>query len=890
MSKPRYIVGIDLGTTTCSVFYIDTLIKDDSPQNFPITQWQDMARTVSSAKLPAFCYLPQKKDYNKGQLDLDCYGEKAQNINYALGEFAQKQQILYSDRVIHSAKSWLSCETVERTANILPWASEVIPVEQRFSPSRVLSYYLSHIKFCWDSDFASLDISYSLALQDIVITVPASYDLVATELTLSAASQAGLTNVRLIEEPQAAFYSWLYDNQHLNKKGSLLVCDLGGGTCDFSLFDIVESGADIKAKRIEVGEHILLGGDNIDLALANFLDKEKKLTPRQWARLLTSVRELKEKVLINIPKEENTYKISIANDGANLFSTKKIFNITSTDILRIVVEGFFPDCKEDILPERKLDAISDLGLDYAKDSRVTRHLAKFVAKRHIDYIMFAGGSLYPELIQEKIKSLVEKWKDKTIEKLSVKDIGLSVGRGASVYGLSLRKTSLKVESASPFSLFIKIRHGQKNKLVCLFKKGSLETNYIIPGLNFLLDLGKLVSFEVLSTKEDCDYNVGDIIDCKLDENFKRLPLLQTKLQAKGKQQQASISLKIEKTSIGVLNILCLDIQSEKRWKLNFQLGSVKEKSKLQKTIYKNYLNSEQLEKIKLVLKSTFIKSTSNNKPADSIKLIENIIGSKKTEWEIKVIRQILDIALEFIHKRTKDMSSESFFYNFIGYLGRPGFGDSQDLSRVEKIWSIYQQGIFHKDSKQVETQWWVMWRRLSGGLDKDQQNKVFQKLFPRIRKEQASSEVILLLGSLEKIDSTKKISLGNTLSKQLNSSLAVQKIWAMTRISSRTLLYSSADNLILPVFVKPWIKIMLDFSSNKRYYQCISKFFIYSLRKLEDRNFDFDDSVRAEVLEKLRALQTPSKDLLALEEYKAYENSQCSQLFGEELPAGLTLL
>jgi molecular chaperone DnaK (HSP70) len=907
METSRYIVGIDLGTTTCCVFYIDTLEENPSPKNFAINQWEDLGRTISFSRLPAFCYLPQKKDINKNKFTLEYYPPRTEPTNYAVGHIAQKQQVIYPERVIHSAKSWLSCQSVDRTANILPWGSEIINGEKKLSPVTVLSYYLSHIKYTWDQEFGKLDSNYQLKNQKIIITVPASYDLAATDLTLQSAKQAGfpIDNLQLLEEPQAAFYSWLceYNNNEIKSKQflslksqeiyNLLVCDIGGGTCDFSLFTIEKTDRDFKCKRIKVGEHILLGGDNIDLALANYLDKDKKLKPRQWSQLIGSLRNLKEKALRDLSDKDQSYKISIADESSNIFSSLKSYTITRNEIKKIIIDGFFPECEKQEFPQEKVSAITELGLNYAQDSAITRHLAQFLQGHIVDCILFAGGTLIPIFLQKRIKNIIEKWQDKKIETCLATDLDLSIGRGASVYGLHCCGNHIGVESNSPYSLYIKTKYKQSDKFICLLRKDSKSTKNTINNLNLKLTLGQPVCFEVFYTKQDNNHQVGDVLELTQVSHLQALPPLQSKLRSKVKQKLVEINLQIEKTPTGILNLFCTDIKNNQSWKLDFNLSFTKTNSRSVEGKSYTSLNQEQLEKIEKILFDIFLGNNLEKikKLSNYIKLIEDVVCLNRSEWDLITLRKIFDLALKFIHKRGKDVSTESFCYNLLGYLGRPGFGHSQDSQRLEKLWNIYQQGIINKKSQQVENQWWILWRRLSGGLNKEQQNKIFQKLYPKTRKEQASVEELLLLGSLERIDSTKKISLGNALSNQidLSSSNRSQKIWALTRISTRTLLYASTENIILPAFIKPWLENISNLFKHKNQQQQIVRFLLHSLKIVEDRNFDFDDKTRNIYLHKLKEMRIDENELKPLQEYVTYERKQHDQLFGEELPAGLIL-
>ena len=309
--QSRYLIGIDLGTTNSAVAYIDTAQGKHEVRDFPIPQLTAPGVVESRATLPSFHYEAAKGEFPQAALRLPW---SLEDPNFVVGTFARDHGSSVPGRLVVSAKSWLSHSGVDRTAGLLPWhgASDT----QRLSPVQVSARYLSHVRAAWNGQFPNAD----MASQEVVLCVPASFDEVARELTLQAARDAGLAHVVLLEEPQAAFYAWIDAQQsdwdkRVKAGQKILVCDVGGGTSDFTLIRVRPANDDsILFHRIAVGEHLILGGDNIDLAIAHYIEKkvggDRALTPRQWGPLVRSCRQIKETLLGDDAPEKATVHVA----------------------------------------------------------------------------------------------------------------------------------------------------------------------------------------------------------------------------------------------------------------------------------------------------------------------------------------------------------------------------------------------------------------------------------------------------------------------------------------------------------------------------------------------------------------------------------------------------
>ncbi|MFV2070171.1 MAG: Hsp70 family protein, partial [Pirellulales bacterium] len=337
----RFVVGIDLGTTNTAVAYTETSAKVPAIEIFAIPQIVAPGEVEAHDSIPSFHYQPASEELAHDPLRLP-WSDTAPD--YAVGRFARDHGGLVPGRQIASAKSWLCHTGVDRTAELLPWHGAVDV--DRLSPVEVSGRYLAHIRSAWDARFPASP----LADQQVVLTLPASFDEIARELTVQAAARAGLARVVLIEEPQAAFYAWLYLNCHdwqakIAPGQKILVCDIGGGTADFTLIRVRKGDADqLQLHRVAVGDHLILGGDNLDLALAHHVEQQvtagAKIEARQWDRLVTSCRQAKETLLGDDAPEQLT--INLSASGAKLIGGGRQVALSRQEVERVLLDGFFP--------------------------------------------------------------------------------------------------------------------------------------------------------------------------------------------------------------------------------------------------------------------------------------------------------------------------------------------------------------------------------------------------------------------------------------------------------------------------------------------------------------------------------------------------------------------
>ncbi len=606
MNKSRYIIGIDLGTTNSVVSYIDT---EEDTSGVPethllnIPQVTDAGTVESPDHLPSFLYLPGESELPEKSLALPW----TEDIPFAVGTFARKRGTEVPLRLISSAKSWLCSPTIDKTSPVLPWNA---PDEvSRMSPLDVSSRYLKHIRMAWNHTVAGGRSEYFLGNQDVFVTVPASFDAVARDLTVKAAGKAGLHTITLLEEPQAAFYSWINKKEEIwrnqIKAGDvILVCDIGGGTTDFSIIEVGDEAGELVLNRVAVGEHILLGGDNMDLTLAysvrkHFSDRKINLDTKQMLGLIYSCREAKE-TMFNNP-DEAARPIVILGRGRSVVGGTLETELKRGEIEETIINGFFPECSVYDLPvERKAAGFKELGLQYATDTAVTKYLAKFLRQNmresqadsdrhpfiHPSKILFNGGVTKASAISERLVSVLNSWlssdSSDNVDIIEGSDPDTAVATGAAYYGFAKRGKGIRIRSGAGRSYYIGVETSMPAvpgmaapfKAICVVPFGMEEgTDYKIPSQEFGLVVGEHAVFRFLSSlvrKEDA---TGSVVEAWDEGEIEELTSLETTLHAEGMEAGTLVPVKLHSylNEIGVLELWCEASDGSGRWKLEFNV-------------------------------------------------------------------------------------------------------------------------------------------------------------------------------------------------------------------------------------------------------------------------------------------------------------------------------
>jgi molecular chaperone DnaK (HSP70) len=606
MPSARFVVGIDLGTTNSALAYIDTGGGDDAAvEDLQLPQVVQPGTVEERPLLPSFLYLPGPNELPAGSLKLPWAPER----DYAVGEFARNHGSQVPTRLVSSAKSWLCHAGIDRRAAVLPWKGP--EGGRRVSPLEASTYYLRHLCEAWNSQMAREVPGNRLEQQDIILTVPASFDAVARELTVEAARAAGLENVNLLEEPQAAFYAWILSSADAWRKqvevGDVaLVCDVGGGTTDLTLIAVTEESGNLALTRVAVGDHILLGGDNMDLALAHAVAqtltaKGTKLDASQMLTLWHACRAAKEKLFSDMTAASAA--VTLPGRGSRVLASTIKSDLTRAEVERVLIDGFFPDCPPDaaLKPQRSA-GLQELGLPYASDPRVTTHLAHFLhrqgevlaertppkrGKKKVSQpsaVLFNGGVFKAEPLRERVVSVLNHWAKSAgsapVKVLQGTDLDLAVARGAAYYGLVRRGKGVRIRGGAARSYYVGVETSLPAvpgspppiKALCVVPFGMEEgTEADVPGQEFGLVVGVAAEFRFLGSTVRRADAVGTLVD-EWEGEIDELSPMATTLEAAGREgNTVPVHLHSKVTEVGTLELSCLSRDGKQRWKLEFNV-------------------------------------------------------------------------------------------------------------------------------------------------------------------------------------------------------------------------------------------------------------------------------------------------------------------------------
>ena len=606
----RFVVGIDLGTTNCALAIVDTAAPDSEVrvrlQEIPqlVAPGELAARTL----LPSFLYVPGEMDFPAGSTVLPWNPQPS----YVVGEVARRRGVEDPLRLVASAKSWLSHGGANRTAPILPWnAPEDVT---RISPVEASAEYLRHLAAAFDQEVAAGDPELALARQDVLLTVPASFDEEARELTLRAAHAAGLTKVTLLEEPQAAFYAWIDAlgdgwRRRVTVGDLILVCDVGGGTTDFSLIAVSEQQGDLTLERVAVGEHILLGGDNMDLALARLLQGRleaagHRIDTTQLHSLWHQARLAKEALLGDASERERP--VTLLGRGSRLVGAAATTTLTRDDVDQVLTEGFFPAVASDAMPMRPRRAgLQEMGLPYAADAAVTRHLARFLSRQTDSggmqatirrgpsglacptHVLFNGGVMKAPALRGRVIEVLNGWLQQdgfapldARHVLEAPDLDHAVARGAAYYAQARRGRGVRIRSGAPRTYYVGIESALPAvpgvpaplKALCVVPFGMEEgTSASIGDLQFGLVVGEPAEFRFLSSTVRKSDAPGALIEHWGDDLEELGPLEVTLDGGNVAGGAVPVTLESRVTEIGTLELWCVGRDDKSRWKLELNI-------------------------------------------------------------------------------------------------------------------------------------------------------------------------------------------------------------------------------------------------------------------------------------------------------------------------------
>lgn len=607
MSQARFAIGIDLGTTHCALAYVESAKcegEEVEHQQMPIPQLTAPGSVEELPVLPSFLYLPHPDEFRPGDLSLPWPSPPGR----IAGSLARKQGMNTPIRLVSSAKSWLCHPDVDRKAPILP---PEVPAEiPQLSPFEASVHYLSHLRDAWNG-LHSYD---RLEDQEVTVTVPASFDPAARELTAEAARAVGIQHLVLLEEPQAALYSWVNDSRgawrHQVKVGDiLLVVDVGGGTTDLSLIAVTENAGALELTRVAVGEHILLGGDNMDLALAHLVRNKLKgqgveLDRWQLQALTHGCRVAKESLFADA--ELQAVPVVVPSRGAKLIGGSIRTELTREEVEHSLIGGFFPDCEVAARPaQRPRGALTKVGLPFAQDPGITRHLAAFLSRQagatgdlegfveqahwasflHPTAVLFNGGVFNAPALRERVLTVVNHWlatEDAPPARLlEAKNLDLAVARGAAFFAHARRHGGVRIRGGTSHSYYVGIEcaapavPGMEPELqaLCLVPFGLEEgSEPVTPPQEFGLIIGEPVRFRFFGSSVRREDQPGDLLEDWDAEELEELEEIQTSLPADKRKQGEVVPVRLQAvvSEVGNLELTALPLTGEQvEWKVSF---------------------------------------------------------------------------------------------------------------------------------------------------------------------------------------------------------------------------------------------------------------------------------------------------------------------------------
>ncbi|MGN6547151.1 MAG: Hsp70 family protein [Aureliella sp.] len=939
VTQSRFIVGIDLGTTNSAVAFVDTEAASPQVRPFPIEQWVDFASRDQREVLPSFHYEPTSEE--AAALSA-LAGRKTE---YVVGTLARESGARSPGRQIASAKSWLCHDGVDRQSPLLPWHSD--PDVTKLSPVEASARVLAHIRRVWDQAHRQ----HPLAEQDVVLTLPASFDEVARQLTIQAAKSAGLPRILLIEEPQAAFYWWLHRHaanwEELVSVGqTILVCDIGGGTTDFTLIRVRSASANDTAEtleaharrrlslhRVAVGEHLILGGDNIDLALAKQVEEHlppgQRLSPRSWDMLRAAARAAKEQLLGPAPPQ--TFSIAIAGTGSRLIAGQSRVQLDSEEARERLLGGFFPRVSIDARPVPHVSGFQEFGLPYASDAAITKHLAAFLwdhrragrteAEQGLsdleaarpDWVLFNGGVLASTQIRERLLAVIGSWFAGKVLELDPQwqpgvlhndRLDLAVACGAAYFGLVRRGIGVRIEAKLARSYYLVVSQEPPMAMCIVGGDASPGDKNRITETPLELAVGEPVQFPIVYSSTRLADKPGQLVEVT-PEQFTHLLPIRTVLQLpqRKRSERLQVVLETELSEFGTLQLWCATPDGEHRWQLEFDVRSTTETDRdavMTAGTQLGVVEHSLREAARAVLEAAFGPAADRNCP-DVTKQLAQALGMQKNRWPPSLLRGMWQDLLELDAGRKRSASAEARWLNLLGYCLRPGYGMAADDWRVSQTWrTVYGKLAFATPSSRNESL--ILWRRIAGGFTAGQQMAVYQQVAGPLRgvldparrakggmvtlQPAELAELLRLVGSLELLPKTEKQQLGDWLLALLGNKrwagVRDAMLWTIGRLGNRVPTYGPLNTVVDTEVLEDWLEKLLRTGQPNSAWQLAV---MLCARRTDDRYRDIDPSLRRSVLGQLG--EAPEHYRSLIEHGGQLAQEEASEIVGESLPLGL---
>lgn len=921
-AEAAWLVGIDLGTTH-TVVAASHLGSDPSIQLFKLDQSIRPGEVAQLPLLPSVRYQASPDELTAADLALPWpMDDDPADHHPVVGELARRLGAKTPGRLIASAKSWLSHPSADRTAPILPWGGlDGVP---KISPIEASASYLRHVRDAWNFHHPEAP----LQQQNVVVTIPASFDEAARALTLQAAELAGLSGIRLLEEPQAVCYDWLWEHRgalqkQLGETRLLLIVDVGGGTMDLTLIRVEPGDEEPKLTRIAVGNHLMLGGDNIDLALAHLAEQrlfneDRRLSAGELSQLVEQCRVAKERLLAADAPE--TTNVTLLGSGSRLIGAARTAELRRDEVQAMVLDGFFPKVAITERPDRKRSGVMEFGLPYVADPAITRHLAGFLHEhRHAareavaeavdipipDALLLNGGVFQSPLVVARLLEQIADWSGRAPRWLQNDRPDQAVAFGAVAYGLARQGQSVRrIAGGAARSYFLQLNAEGEDapKGICVLPRGTEEGHEIVlKDRSFVLNLGQAVRFSLVASTDDFRPLPGELVE--LDEDrFMILPPLAVALSAADGHGPTERTVRVvaSLSEIGTLKLQCVSVEDASQcWDIEFQLRGRAQPMTLGESSRHPRL-SEAVQKISQV----FGKKAKANDPKAIKSLrsdLEKLLGPRN-DWDTPLLRELFAALLDGLSHRRRSADHERVWFSLIGYCLRPGFGYPLDDWRISQLFGLYSQGLQFVHETRNWAEWWTLWRRVAGGLDEAQQIVVFEEIapfinpetarrgsLPALAKKRSYEDMVRLVAVLERLPVDTKMKVGDWLRQRLDKAgEPIGSWWALGRIGGRIPWHGSAHAVVSKDQVERWLEWILQRDFRKETHAAFAATLLS--RMSGDRQRDIDPVLRQRVMDALRIGKAPESWSAMVGEYQELNEADEQRIFGEALPPGLKLV
>jgi len=951
----QYLVGIDLGTTNTVVAYAPAAKPPGRGKRVALAEIKlfDMAQLIAPGQVAARPLLPSVRyhaatgEIAAGELQLPWpTSDDAAPTPVVMGQWARQLGSQVPGRLVSSAKSWLSHTAVDRQAPILPWGAP--PEVHKVSPVDASASYLRYVRAAWNAQFPNSP----LELQDIVLTVPASFDEAARALTLSAARQAGLPKLRLLEEPQAVFYDWLLRHRsHLAEELAhtqlVLVCDVGGGTTDLSLIKVELFKGAPQLTRIGVGRHLMLGGDNMDLALAHTVEARmattsdpgaQQLSASRLAQLMERCRFAKEQLLAFDAPDQT--QVTLLGGGARMVGGSRSVTLTRDEVVSQLVDGFFPQVGSTEQAKEGRSGIVAFGLPYARDPAITRHIADFLrqhAQAMPDTLLLNGGVFRAEALVQRLTHTLGDWRGAPLRLLHNDNPDVAVARGAVAYALAQHGLAPKIGGGSARSYFLVLEDAAKNTTdkaaargICILPRGSEPgEEVLLKDRTFALRLGQPVRFNLLSATGKADHTppqAGELVTLT-DGQFELLPPIATYLKASNPSNTLSrgqfdktnmtVQLAAALTEVGTLEMHCVSLADpSQRWLLEFDLRHAPGSTpSAEGSVPDSQLGARLRQAITQI--DRIFGTGSQPATAKEVKQLRaelaHILGERE-RWATPELRQLFDALWARARSRRRSAEHERVWLNLAGYCLRPGFGEPLDDRRIQQLWTQFAPGVQFASDKQVCAEWWTLWRRVAGGLAAPEQLRLLDDFAYNLQHNERGSEVaatkpvkgsdedMLRLGAaLERIPVNYKVEIGEWLLGRLQKALAAaatgrsvgaasnaHNLWALGRIGARQPFYGNVHDVVPAETVAAWIEPLLALDWKRVEPAAFAA--THLARMTDDRTRDLPLLLRERIMARLQSIDAPPVWIEMIRHKVTLDEASERRLLGESLPPGLKLI